>query len=157
MYNVGDLVLLSLKNLKIRAPSRKLAPRQQGPYRIIDIVGKQAYRLALPKEMSRIHNVFHVSLLEPWRSRDGAEELPMPVHLEEGEAPEWEVEAVLNKRTHKGKVEYLVKWKGWPVEYDQWEPEENLEGAPDLLREFHASVSQPKRKRNKGHHLTKEK
>lgn len=38
-YKIGDLVLLSLKNLKVRAPSRKLAPKQQGPYRIVDAVG----------------------------------------------------------------------------------------------------------------------
>jgi hypothetical protein len=62
--------------------------RQQGPYRIIDIVGAQAYRLALPKEMSRLHNVFHVSLLEPWYPRDGSDELPAPVQLDENSEPE---------------------------------------------------------------------
>jgi hypothetical protein len=149
-YKVGDKVLLSLKNLKLRAPSRKLAPRQQGPYRIIDLVGKQAYRLALPNEMSRIHNVFHVSLLEPWRTRDGSDEPPMPVELEEGAAPEYEVEVILKKRVTKGTAYYLVRWKGWPEEYDQWVPEENLEGAPDLLREFNASAAQGRRKRRKG-------
>jgi hypothetical protein len=59
------LVLLLIKNLKTRAPSKKLAIRRQGPYRVIDLIGTQAYRLALPKELSRIYNVFHVSLLEP--------------------------------------------------------------------------------------------
>jgi hypothetical protein len=148
-YKVGDLVLLSLKNLKIRAPSKKLAPRQQGPYRILDAVGAQAYRLALPKEMSRIHDVFHVSLLEPWRSRDGSEELPMPVQLDEDSQPEWEVEEILGDRKHKGRVEYLVKWQGWPSSYNQWEPEDHLEGAPDLLEAYHASATAPTRKRRK--------
>jgi hypothetical protein len=106
------LVLLSLKNLKIRVLSKKLAPRQRGPYRILDAIGALAYRLALPKEMSRIHNVFHVSLLEPWGSRDGSEELPMPVQLDEDSQPEWEVEEILGDRKHKGKREYLVKWQG---------------------------------------------
>jgi hypothetical protein len=36
-------MLLSLKNLKIRAPLRKLAVRQQGPYRVVDAIGSQAY------------------------------------------------------------------------------------------------------------------
>jgi hypothetical protein len=148
-YKVGDLVLLSLKNLKIRAPSKKLAPRQQGPYRILDAVGAQAYRLALPKEMSRIHDVFHVSLLEPWRSRDGSEELPMPVQLDEDSQPEWEVEEILADRKHKGRIEYLVKWQGWPSSYNQWEPEDHLEGAPDLLEAYHALATAPTRKRRK--------
>jgi hypothetical protein len=112
-------------------------------------MGKQAYRLALPNEMSRIHNVFHVSLLEPWRSRNASEELPMPVELEDGTAEEYEVEAILDKKTVKGKTKYLVRWKGWPEDYDKWEPEEHLEGAPDLLREFHASAAQSQRKRRK--------
>jgi hypothetical protein len=57
-------VLLLLKNLKIRAPLRKLAVRQQGPYRVVDAIGSQIYRLALLREMSRLYDVFYVSLLE---------------------------------------------------------------------------------------------
>jgi hypothetical protein len=59
------------------------------------------------------------------------------------------VESILDKRIVKGETKYLVRWKGWPKEYDKWEPEENLEGAPDLLKEFHASVAKPQRKRRK--------
>ena len=59
------------------------------------------------------------------------------------------VEAILDKRVVKGPTKYLVRWKGWPEEYNQWEPAENLEGAPDLLSEFHASVARPRRKRRK--------
>jgi hypothetical protein len=57
------------------------------------------------------------------------------------------VEAILKKRVAKGTPYYLVRWKGWPEEYDEWVPEENLEGAPDLLRGFNASVAHVKRKR----------
>ncbi|XP_073318149.1 uncharacterized protein [Primulina huaijiensis] len=41
----------------------KLNPRYVGPFEILEKVGKLAYRLALPPDMSRIHNVFHVSQL----------------------------------------------------------------------------------------------
>jgi transposase InsO family protein len=149
-FKVGDLVLLSLKNLKTRAPSKKLAIKRQGPYRVLDVIGTQAYRLALPKELSRIHNVFHVSLLEPWHSRDGCEDLPMPVTLNDDSLlPEYEVEKILEHRMRKGQKEYFVKWKGWPESYNGWEPEEHLEGAPDVLREYHASAAEPRRKRRK--------
>ncbi|XP_066489791.1 chromobox protein homolog 7 [Tiliqua scincoides] len=36
------------------------------------------------------------------------------------------VESIRKKRTRKGKVEYLVKWKGWPPKYSTWEPEEHI-------------------------------
>ena len=41
----------------------KLSPRYVGPFEILERVGEVAYRLALPPQMSHIHNVFHVSLL----------------------------------------------------------------------------------------------
>nr|GEY89292.1 hypothetical protein [Tanacetum cinerariifolium] len=41
----------------------KLSPRFIGPFEILDRVGKVSYRLALPPQLSHVHNVFHVSLL----------------------------------------------------------------------------------------------
>ena len=46
----------------------KLSPRYIGPYEIIERIGPLAYRLALPVELSSIHNVFHVSMLRRYRS-----------------------------------------------------------------------------------------
>jgi hypothetical protein len=115
------------------------------------VIRTQAYRLALPKELSRIHNVFHVSLLEPWHSRNGSKDLPMLVTLDDDSLlPEYEVEKILEHRMRKGQKEYFVKWKGWPESYNQWEPEEHLEGAPEVLREYHASATELRRKRRRG-------
>ena len=41
----------------------KLSPRYTGPFEILGRVGAVAYHLALPPSMSRVHNVFHVSML----------------------------------------------------------------------------------------------
>ena len=46
----------------------KLSPRFIGPYGVIEKVGSVAYRLALPLELEKIHNVFHVSMLRRYRS-----------------------------------------------------------------------------------------
>jgi chromobox protein 5 len=74
----------------------------------------------------------------------------MPVTLEDDSIPEYKVETILEHRKRKGQKEYFVKWKGWPNSYNQWEPEENLAGAPDVLRDYYASEAEPVRKRRKG-------
>jgi len=94
-FKVGDKVLLSTRNLRMPGEKRKLDARFIGPFQERDAVGSQAYRLALPSSY-KIHNVFHVSLLEPWHQRAGEEPAdPMPL-AEEGD--EWEVEAIKGAR-----------------------------------------------------------
>ena len=65
-FTIGDKVLLSTKNLNMRQPSKKLDGRFEGPFEIIDTVGKQAYTLHLPRKYGCIHPTFHISLLKPW-------------------------------------------------------------------------------------------
>ncbi|KAL6210832.1 hypothetical protein ACLB2K_016064 [Fragaria x ananassa] len=70
-FQVRDWVFLKLSPWKgvVRFGKRgKLSPRYIGPYEIIERVGSLAYRdrLVLPPELSRIHNVFHVSMLRKY-------------------------------------------------------------------------------------------
>jgi hypothetical protein len=58
-----------------------------------------------------------------------------PVKVEGQE--EWEIEKILNAKWFRGWKRYLVWWKGFTAETDSWEPEENLENAKDLIKEFH--------------------
>ena len=65
-FNVGDRVFLKVSPWKgVLGFGRrgKLRPRYIGPYEIIARVGPVAYRLDLPLELSKVHNVFHVSML----------------------------------------------------------------------------------------------
>ncbi len=135
-YNVGDLVMLSTQNLKQKRPKKKLSHRFIGPFLVLDAIGKQAYRLALPKTLP-IHPVFHMSLLEPYKRRKGDTEVPaLPLPELINDQPEWEVEKILNRRIKKGKLEYMVKWVGYPEEYNQWIPESDMEGLEEMRKQF---------------------
>ncbi|MGH0138615.1 UNVERIFIED_CONTAM: hypothetical protein FKN15_029409 [Acipenser sinensis] len=35
-------------------------------------------------------------------------------------------ESIIKRRVRKGRIEYMVKWKGWAIKYSTWEPEENI-------------------------------
>ncbi|GJU59045.1 putative reverse transcriptase domain-containing protein [Tanacetum coccineum] len=66
-FEVGDRVMLKVSPWKgvIRFGKRgKLNPRYVGPFRVLAKVGKVAYRLELPQELSRVHHTFHVSNLK---------------------------------------------------------------------------------------------
>ncbi|GJW10661.1 reverse transcriptase domain-containing protein [Tanacetum coccineum] len=72
-FEVGDKVMLKVAPWKgvVRFGKRgKLNPRYIGPFRIIERIGPVAYRLELPQELSRVHNVFHVCNLKKCLSDD---------------------------------------------------------------------------------------
>ncbi|MGQ2964139.1 MAG: DDE-type integrase/transposase/recombinase, partial [Agrobacterium sp.] len=139
MFQVGDRVLLSTMNLRnMVGKARKLLPRYVGPFRIEAHVGRDAVKLTLPPAMSRIHPVFHVSLLRPYEGNFGR--LP-PTELGWlDDSPQYEVERIVNHRhVRAGKAkEYLVKWKGYDDSDNTWEPASNLANAPDCVNLYKA-------------------
>ena len=133
-FKRGSLVKLSTRNLKLK--NKKLQPRFIGPFRITEVIGSQAYRLALPQQYSRLHDVFPIQLLEEYHPREKEEMMPLP-ELEDN-PEEYEVEEIRDKRMIKGKVHYLIKWTGWPSEYNQWVAEADM-NAPRLIQGFEKS------------------
>ena len=68
-FGVGDHVFLKVAPIKgaMRfGRKRKLSPRYINPFKIIDMVGEDAYCLALPPDIAAVHNVFHVSMLRKY-------------------------------------------------------------------------------------------
>ena len=68
-FEVGDRVFLKVmpKRGVVRFGKRgKLLPRFIGPFEILERVGTITYRLALPPNMSGVHEVFHVSMLRKY-------------------------------------------------------------------------------------------
>lgn len=64
-FREGGKVYLSTKYIKLHIPSRKLGPKFIGPFTIIKIINPVMVSLKLPSLLSRIHPVFHSSLLKP--------------------------------------------------------------------------------------------
>ena len=67
MFEIGDFVYLKvspMRGVKRFHTKGKLSPRYVGPFKIIDRRGEVAYQLELPKQLSSVHDVFHVSQLK---------------------------------------------------------------------------------------------
>ena len=123
-YAPGDKVWLSSKHLKTKR-NCKLEAKFLGSFQVLYPVGKQAYKLKLPKKW-RIHDVFHVSLLEQDTTKKGrVNDTQLDFEFEAGDDDkEYEVDgirdsAVYAKESATGQLPglyYLVSWKGYPKE-----------------------------------------
>ena len=72
-FQVGDKVMLEVAPWKgvIRFRKKgKLSPRYIGPFEILERIGRIAYRLNLPQELSSVHDVFHISNLKKYLAED---------------------------------------------------------------------------------------
>jgi hypothetical protein len=113
--SVGDKVWLLRRNLKIHRPNDKLDYRHLEPFRASKQVNEVAYRLDLPSFM-KIHLVFHVSLLEPYRESTIPGQLPAPPPpIEINGEEEFEVSKISDSRINRRRLEYLVHWQGYEV------------------------------------------
>ena len=155
-YKVGDLVMLSTKDLKyqiVRRRTEKLTERFVGLYKIQKIVSLNAVKLELPS-IVKIHPVVNVSRIQCYvgQVEEQRKEQPALVIIEE---EEWEVERILNKQNIRGKDKYLVWWKGFMAESDTWKGRENLRNVKEAIEEFEKEYKQDiedvrKQKREEG-------
>ena len=126
-FEINDWVYLRLQPYRqkslARRPFEKLATRYYGPFRILQKIGKVAYRLQLP-ESTKIHPVFHVSQLK--RTVLGIQVSPsippqLSSELEMVTEPEELLEVRQVKLGNAVRQEALIKWKGLPVFEATWE------------------------------------
>ncbi|KAL0445236.1 UNVERIFIED_CONTAM: hypothetical protein Slati_2246300 [Sesamum latifolium] len=108
----------------------KLSPRYIGPYEILERVGPLAYRLALPAELSQIHDVFYVSMLRRYRSDPSHILRESKIEISEGLTYVEEPTEILDrgiKRLRNKKIPMVkVKWSHHSPREATWEVEENM-------------------------------
>nr|GFB53293.1 hypothetical protein [Tanacetum cinerariifolium] len=133
-FQPGDHVFLKVS--PVRGVRRfgikgKLSPRFIGPFEILDRVGEVSYRLALPPQLSHVHNIFHVSLL-----RGGYKYHPLHVilypldqicidlsYVEEPKAILDRQDRVMRKKT----IPFVkILWRNHPEREATWETEESI-------------------------------
>jgi hypothetical protein len=129
-FQIGEWVFLKLRPHRqhsvVRRINQKLAPRFYGPFKIVAKIGEVAYKLQLP-ETSRIHPVFHVSLLKK-AVGDYHNQGDLPKDLEVEEANDVYPEQVVGTRvTVKEGMrvhQSLIKWQGKTLDDVTWEDDD---------------------------------
>jgi len=117
--------------------NKKIRPKREGPFKVKKVLGPVTYELELPKTW-KIHNAFHSIHLSPYNETPqyGPNELRPPPDLVDKEE-EYEVDFIVrHRRTNRGQMQYLIRWKGYGVNDDSWENERNLKNAKETLDEY---------------------
>ena len=68
-FEVGEYIFLCISpkwGVLCFVQDKKLSPYFIGPFEILKCIGKVAYRLALPPQLSNVHNIFHMSMLRKY-------------------------------------------------------------------------------------------
>ncbi|KAA0047237.1 Retrotransposable element Tf2 [Cucumis melo var. makuwa] len=150
-FQVGDLVFLKLRPYRQtslrKERNEKLSPKYFGPYRVLERIGKVAYKIELPAAAA-IHPVFHVSQLKKAVGRGGTVQ-PLNPYMNANHEWTTQPEEVYSYRKNPATREWeaLISWKGLPPHEATWEsctdmkyqfPEFHLEDKVDLEEESDA-------------------
>ena len=131
-FDPGCDVLLNTRNLHWKHPgARKLLPLWIGPYKVVERVGKLAYKLKLAPEM-KMHPMFHVSLLKKYDAH-GRKVFSPSSHIISG-VEMFEIEQIISFDPEKKC--YLIKWLGYGHESNSWEPERSVKNCRGLVQEY---------------------
>jgi reverse transcriptase-like protein/integrase-like protein/chromodomain-containing protein/aspartyl protease len=133
---IGDLVYLDARNITSLRPSKKLDSKRLGPFQVKQIVNPVAFELDLPPE-TRIHPVFHVSLLEKATINQFSGRVSCPPPIIVNGQEEFLVNRILDSRRVDDRLQYLIDWVGYLPSARCWEDEENVH-APAKVKQFHA-------------------
>ena len=134
---VGDNMWLENKNIQLNRPSKKLDNKRYRPFRISKDIGLGAFQLELLEGWT-IHNVFNEDLLTQCVELKfkGQYKNPTPLLTIINEEEEYEVEEVRKHRKCGRETQYLVHWKSYGDEHDQWIAEMGLPHTKEAIEDY---------------------
>ncbi|KAK1693984.1 hypothetical protein QYE76_010681 [Lolium multiflorum] len=130
-FTIGDMVYLKMKHHREHALGSgtplKLAPRWYGPFKIIQAVGKRAYKLQLP-EGTLLHDVFHVNQLKKHIGPTAVPNPRLPLVTPSGKLKTFPL-CILQRRQASRKQsggdvaspQWLIHWEGLSEDEATWE------------------------------------
>ena len=133
-FQVGDQVFMRISPWKgvLRFRKKgKLSPCYIGPYEIVERIGEVVYWLRLPPELARIHDVFHVSMLQKYIVDPSHVLRDQPVELKEDLTYEERPVQIVDRKDQvlRNKVIPLVNvlWMNNDREEATWEREDQMQ------------------------------
>jgi hypothetical protein len=128
-FVVGDLVCLKIQpyvqsSLATRICT-KLAYRYFDPYEVEAKVGSVAYKLKLPPQ-SKVHPVFHVSLLKKVTGSAPLMFSPLPAEFSELHTPELVLDRRVCNKGHRTTYQLLIKWHDTHTKLATWKDEDEI-------------------------------
>ena len=140
-FQKGDYVFLKVspkKGVFRFGKKGKLVLRYTGPFEVIKVVGKAVYQLRLHAQLSRVYDMFHVSMLRKCQSNATAIVDLEDIEIQDGATYEEQPMRILDtkEKVLRNKIIQIVKvlWQHHGVEEATWEPElEMQEKYPHLL------------------------
>ena len=136
-FKVGDLVLLSTKNIKYRNQknkiiSKKFKPKYIGPFKVIEKISTLAYKLDLPNEL-KIHPVFNIMALKKYSGEIKENETNYNEIISEEDKI---LNKIIGKKILNNEVYYLVTYKENEMYEDTWVNESQLENHKHLIKDY---------------------
>jgi len=130
-------VWLENKNIHLNRPLKKLDQKRYRSFRISKNIGLEAFQLELPEEWM-VHNMFNEDLLtrceEPQFKEQHMELAPLPTIVNKEE--KYEVEEVWKHRKQERETQYLVYWKSYGDEHNQWVAEIGLPHTKEAIEDY---------------------
>ena len=112
--------------------TKKLAPLWVGPYKVLEVVTSNVFKLALPNSLHLLNLVFNINVLKPYRGTV----IPPPNPIQIDGNLEYEVAEILAHR-HAGQhkcLEFLVSFLGYDSSHSKWLLESYLHNVLELLQ-----------------------
>ena len=139
-FQVGDYVFLKVSPWNGVGKKGKLNPRFIGPFGVLERIGLVAYRVALPPSLSRLHNVFHVSVLRKYMDDPSHVLDYQPIQITNDMSYEEQPMEILDRKEQvlRRRVIHLVKvrWANHTAEEATWERDDEIkEKYPQLFED----------------------